>query len=162
MKTILAYILTLLHISNPFAEKASEKNVHVIHGKKMVRMEIPELTPEQKKIVARITFYHNHQDSYGSKTASGKKARQGITVAAHPDFKFGTKLTIPKMKSVLGDAEFVVQDRGTAVTRKTASKKKCYVFDIYITARSAREGDRLIKKYSTLLGEYASVYVHKS
>lgn len=124
----------------------------------MVRNAIPELTKEQKKVLARITFYHKYQDQYGDKLAIGGRAKQGVTIAAHPDFKFGKQLTIPKLQNVIGSSKFVVQDRGTAITSKKASKKRTYVFDIYISAASRREGNKLINKYSNQLGEYTYVY----
>lgn len=128
---------------------------------KMTRNEIKPLTLEQQKVYARITFYHKHQDQFGDRIASNPKGRaqQGITVAAHPKFKFGTKVQIPALKPVLGDDSFVVQDRGSAVTSRKASKKKAYVFDVYVKARNKREGDKLIAQYARKLGMYTYVYI---
>lgn len=86
---------------------------------------------------ARVTYYYP-QPPYGSKVACSKTkyATEGITVAAHPDFKFGTKLYIPELKNSVGDGYFTVQDRGPAVTRKSASNGKAYVVDVYVKSRS--------------------------
>jgi hypothetical protein len=82
---------------------------------------------------ARITYY-NPDSSWGSKVAcqKTKKAIKGVTIAAHPDFKYGTKVSIPGLAGVVGDGNFVVQDRGPAVTKKSASGGQGYVFDVYV------------------------------
>jgi adenine specific DNA methylase Mod len=86
-----------------------------------------------KKIKARITYYYP-QKPYGKKVSDKKTkiAKKGITVAAHPDFKFGTKIIIPDLKGKIGDGQFSVQDRGSAVTKKRAAKGKGYVFDVFV------------------------------
>lgn len=83
----------------------------------------------------RITYYNPNQDKWGSRVADPKtkKAKEGVTVAAHPKFNFGTEIFIPKLKGVVGDGKFVVQDRGGAVTKKRASGGGAYVFDVYIS-----------------------------
>jgi len=86
-----------------------------------------------KKINARITYYYPEAPFWRKVSdQSVKTATEGITVAAHPDFKFGKKIYIPDLENKLGDGKFVVQDRGTAVTKKKASAGKGYVFDIYV------------------------------
>ena len=60
------------------------------------------------------------------------RAKEGITVAAHPNFNFGTKVYIPDLKDVVGNGVFVVQDRGSAVTKKKAARGKAYVFDVFV------------------------------
>lgn len=86
-------------------------------------------SPKPNQIVARITFYHGD-----TKTSSGAKPQKGITVAAHPDFKFGTRVKIKELSRHFGDSEFVVQDRGSAVTKKKASHGKAYVFDVFVNS----------------------------
>ena len=105
---------------------------------------------------ARITFYSHNSDKYGSRVADPtiKRAKQGITVAAHPDFKFGTEIEIPELKQYLGDTTYTVQDRGSAVTKKRASRGKAYVFDVYV------EDPKLIRKFYTI-PEYMTVRVKK-
>lgn len=113
--------------------------------------------PTTKQVIeARITFYSAHEDKWGSRVAcqETKRATQGVTVAAHPDFDFGTKLIIPELKNVVGDDDvFIVQDRGSAVTKKKASKGGAYVFDVFV--QSNKQKNYLAKK----LPEYMSVRV---
>ncbi len=106
------------------------------------------------KIRARITYYSTGEDKWGARNADpkSKRSKVGVTVAAHPRFKFGTKLFIPKLKGIIGDGDFIVQDRGGAVTRKVASKGKHYVFDVYVTPSQRR-------KYENQLSEYMDVYI---
>jgi 3D (Asp-Asp-Asp) domain-containing protein len=89
-----------------------------------------------QKIKARITYYYP-QAPFGKKVSdqNTKVAKKGITVAAHPDFKFGTKIIIPNLKGKVGNGTFIVQDRGSAVTKKKASKGKGYVFDVFVDNR---------------------------
>ena len=65
-----------------------------------------------------------------------KKAKQGITIAAHPDFKFGQEVFIPFLRNKIGDGHFTVQDRGSWVTKKKASSGKTYVFDVFVNSKS--------------------------
>jgi len=111
---------------------------------------------EYTKIRARITYYSIGQDKYGSKNAdpTSKRSRVGVTVASHPDFKFGTKIKIPQLKGYVGNGEFIVQDRGGAVTRKTASNGHCYVFDVYVSPSNRR-------KFTYNKPEYMDVYIIK-
>lgn len=97
----------------------------------------PSVVSEPKNYNARITYYYP-APPYGSKVAcqNTRYAKEGITVAAHPDFKFGTKIYIPQLKNVVGDGYFIVQDRGSAVTKKSAAKGRGYVFDVYVTSSS--------------------------
>lgn len=106
---------------------------------------------------ARVTFYST-DGRWGSRVADTKTAyaKEGITVAAHPDFKFGTKVYIPALKGKFGDGIFTVQDRGVAVTRKRASRGRTYVFDIYVRSRSKV---RVSAQDNT---EYMQVYVIKA
>ena len=111
---------------------------------------------ELESYLARITYYSN-DSRWGNKVAcqSSKKAKEGITVAAHPDFGFGTKIIIPELKDKIGDGEFEVQDRGPAVTKKVASRGKAYVFDVYVSSKNK------INKYAAVKPEYMKVYVVK-
>ena len=105
---------------------------------------------------ARITYYST-DSKWGNRVACqrSKRAKEGVSVAAHPNFKFGTKLYIPQLKGKIGDGNFIVQDRGGAVTSKKASRGKAYVFDIYVTSHSK------IRKYAYSEPEYMKVYVVK-
>jgi hypothetical protein len=108
----------------------------------------------ERQIKCRITYYCG-MDKWGSRTADPKtkKAIKGITVAAHPDFKFGQKIHIPQLKGVIGNGDFIVQDRGSAVTKKRASKNKTYVFDVFVSSPAE------IRKMSRQNPEYMTVYI---
>lgn len=82
---------------------------------------------------ARITYYYGHDRVAWSKV---QKPVEGSSVAAHPDFKFGTKILIDGLKNIVGDGIFTVHDRGPAVTKKVASKGKLYVFDVFISDKA--------------------------
>ena len=88
----------------------------------------------------RITYYCG-DDKWGDQVAdpATKRAITGVTVAAHPDFPFGTKIFIPELKGHIGDGHFIVQDRGAWVTSKKAAQGKAYVFDVYVPTK--REQD---------------------
>ena len=83
---------------------------------------------------ARITYYTVGEDRFGSRVAdpSVRRAKPGVTIAHHPRYKFGTRVRIPELKGFVGDGEFIVQDRGSAVTRKKASHGKTYVIDVFV------------------------------
>jgi 3D (Asp-Asp-Asp) domain-containing protein len=111
---------------------------------------------EVVKVRARITYY-SPCAVWGWQVASQKtdRAKRGVTVAAHPNFEFGTKVIIPELKGVVGNGEFIVQDRGSAVTSKKAARGKAYVFDVFVPSSS--EVNRLARKES----EYMDVIVVK-
>ena len=110
-----------------------------------------------KPIKARITVYSAHEDHFGSKVAmcSKMRAKQGETVAAHPDFKFGTKLIIPELGKLLGDSIYEIQDRGSSITKKIASFGKSYVFDVFI-AGSNRNMRRITKNWPPYMDVFVS------
>lgn len=112
---------------------------------------------KMEKIRARITYYYPEAPFYKKVSAPNVKcAISGVTIAAHPKFKFGTKIVIPALAKVFGDSLFVVQDRGPAVTKKTASKGKGYVFDVYVDSRS------IMNKFKKQLPMWMDVYIEKS
>jgi len=106
-----------------------------------------------QELTARITYYEPCAQ-WGNQVACPKtpRAQKGITVAAHPDFKFGTKIYIEQLDGVLGDGYFIVQDRGPAVTKKTASRGRNYVFDVFV---HSREDIKRLQK----LGDYMQVEI---
>ena len=113
--------------------------------------------PTSSKVYnARVTFYST-DGRWGSRVADKKTthAKEGVTVAAHPDFKFGTKVYIPSLKGKFGDGIFTVQDRGSAVTRKRASHGRAYVFDVYVRSHSK------VRSSARNSTEYMKVYVIK-
>jgi len=145
MKKILLTLLTLLLSCSCAIAKPATKHK-------------PAITIVQKKnknsicgrIRARVTYYCA-EFPFGSHVAQPgvKKATPGKTIAAHPDFKFGTEVHIPK----LNNGKFVVQDRGSAITRKTASKGKTFVFDVFCHNRSE------MNRFAKLNPEYMDVII---
>lgn len=111
---------------------------------------------QPKKIWARLTYY-NPSQAGGWKVAASKsiKNKQGVGIAAHPDFKFYTRVEIPVLNGVIDkDATFWVLDRGRDVTAKKASKGKAYVFDVFVTKTG-----RAFKNFCKTAPEWGWVYV---
>lgn len=104
---------------------------------------------------ARVTYY-SEDGIWGNRVAcqKAKFAKEGVSVAAHPMFKFGTKVEIPALKGIIGDGEFIVQDRGPAVTKKVASRGKTLVFDVYVSSKAK------IQMMKTKVPDYVEVIVH--
>ena len=90
-----------------------------------------------KKIKARITYY-TADKKYGVRVADPKTkyATEGVTVAAHTNFKFGSAISIPHLKGKIGNGNFIVQDRGSAVNSKKAAGGRGYVFDVYVKSHT--------------------------
>ena len=90
--------------------------------------------PKPNMVKAKLTLYTPHEDKYGARVACPKikRAKQGETVAMERAFPFGTRVIIPGMKNIIGDNEFFVQDRGTAVERRVASRGAYPVIDIFV------------------------------
>lgn len=103
---------------------------------------------------ARITFYSSDK-KWGNRVADTKIrcAKENITIAAHPDFAFGTKVYIPQLKNKFDDGIFIVQDRGSAVTKKKASRGKAYVFDVYVSTHGK------VKTNAKHNAEYMTIYI---
>lgn len=101
----------------------------------------------KQTIKARITYYNAHEDKWGSQVLCSvhMRAKEGVTVAAHPDFPFFKKIEIPELKGILGTGKFEVEDRGSAVTKKKASGGTCYVFDVFLSGGHKRL--RYFEKY---------------
>jgi len=124
----------------------------------------PSIPREFKRvdpIKVRLTFYHNHEDAYGSRVAMDPsiRAEEGVTVAAHPDFDFGSLIYIPELAGVLGNGQFIVQDRGSAVKTKKASGGREYVIDVFLNAPTYRQAERKMKRFMREYGDYAIVYI---
>jgi 3D (Asp-Asp-Asp) domain-containing protein len=99
---------------------------------------------------ARLTFYNKHEDKYGSHIASSsrRRATAGHTLAAESAFPFGTKVHIPVLDKILGDGHCVVEDRGSAVERRKASRGLTPVFDLYAeTKKKMKQWAKLIPAY---------------
>lgn len=95
------------------------------------------LRPDSRKGIARVTFYNRHEDKYGNRIASSncRRAKRGYTCAAERGFPFGTIVRIPWLARVLGTTTYVVEDRGSAVEKRKASKGATPVFDIYVDTK---------------------------
>ena len=109
---------------------------------------------EGVKIRARVTFY-NPCKRWGDQVASPsvKKAKEGVTVAASKKIPFGTKIKIPELEGIVGDGNFIVQDRGSAVCSKRASKGNAPVIDVFVS--SAHK----VNKYKTQVPDYLEVEI---
>ena len=109
---------------------------------------------EKKYVLMRVTYYTTDR-YYGNKVAWSKVkvAKKGTTVAAHPRLPFGTKVVIPQLNGVVGTGQFVVQDRGTAVTRKVASRGKTDVLDVFVDCKQE------LKRLARTMPGYMKVYV---
>jgi 3D (Asp-Asp-Asp) domain-containing protein len=90
----------------------------------------------------RVTFYHRFEDRFGARTSIGRRAIEGVTVAAPKNVPFGSKLFIPDLAGKIGTGHFVVQDRG----RKVVGDR----IDIYIEAATRLQAQRKIKSLMCL------------
>lgn len=91
--------------------------------------------PHSVKKKARVTYYHVGEDKWGSRIATGGRAKQGVTIAAERAFPFGTAIRIPELRGLVGDGNFVVQDRGRYVQSRKASRGECPVFDVFVSSK---------------------------
>lgn len=105
-------------------------------------------------INARITYY-TPESSDGKRVAWSKvkAAKEGVTIAAHPKLPFGTKVLIPELKGVVGDGTFIVQDRGTAVTSRKASRGKTDVIDVFVNS------ERKLRNITKTKPEYMKIHI---
>lgn len=101
---------------------------------------------------ARITYFSDGKKVAWSKQKTGV---DGVSLAAHPNFKFGTKVSIPALKGIIGDGSYVIHDRGPAVTKKVAARGKGYVFDVYVS------NPALVRKYAKALPTWMDVTVYE-
>jgi 3D (Asp-Asp-Asp) domain-containing protein len=95
--------------------------------------------------LARVTYYWaGNGGQIGAKTATGKIARCGETVAVDPKIiPYGSVVKIPKMNK-----EMVAVDTGSAVKARTASKKlgrNNIVIDVFCANKKIAE--ERTKKY---------------
>lgn len=114
-------------------------------------------TIQGKKFIGkcRITYYTAHEDKYGARVAdpNTRRAQQGVTVAAHPTFPFGTTIEIPELKSLNSTGIFVTQDRGGAVTRMKASHRTAYVWDVFLAC-----GNKAMRAFQKMHPAYMDVW----
>ena len=143
--TMLLLPLSLVNCANAKdLAKVAKPNNETIHDE-------PNSDSLGKRIRARVTYYCPER-IFGTHVAQPKiaKATDGITVAAHPDFKFGTRIKIPELST----AKMLVQDRGPAVTKKLASRGKTYVFDVFCSSRAE------MKRLARTMPEYMDIIVN--
>jgi 3D (Asp-Asp-Asp) domain-containing protein len=89
---------------------------------------------EKDYFLARVTFYTDCP-TYGKKTASSRIAEEGTTIAAAKTVPFGTKFRIPRLKEWMNtDGVFRTDDRGPALDKRTASRGKLPVIDVYVSS----------------------------
>ena len=105
-------------------------------------------------ITARITYY-TPECAYGKRVAWSKvkAAKEGVTIAAHPKLPFGTRVLIPELKGVVGNGTFIVQDRGSAVTSKKASRGKADVIDVFVNS------ERKLRKITKTKPKYMKIHI---
>lgn len=111
-------------------------------------VEAKEKPRRTETVRARITYY-----SMGQQVAWSKQKRgiPFVSCAAHPRFPFGTKVSIPALRGKVGSGEFVVHDRGPAVTSRKASSGKTAVIDIYVGSKAN------VRKFMYSMPMYADV-----
>lgn len=115
-----------------------------------------------KALYARITYYNRHEDKFGNQVACSTKlrAKQGRTVAAHKDFPFGTKVSIPALKEEIGPGPLIVEDRGRHVNSKKAVPRQwrdwMYDFDVYLDMSK-----RAANRFANNQPPYMTVYVEQ-
>ncbi len=117
----------------------------------LVSCEVPRPTPTP--IIARVTFYHPHEDKWGSRIATGGRAREGWTMAAPRVVPFSTKVVAPLLNGVVGTGHFNVEDRGGALERYY--RKGQLRLDVYVDSR------RRCKWLGSHLPEFMPVILEK-
>lgn len=118
---------------------------------------VTEHVPEVEIYKARVTYY-SPDPKWGTQVACPNTPRAvvGRSIAAHPDFDFGTKVYIPELKGVVGNGLFRVDNRGSAVTSKRAAGGRAYVFDVYVGCRQR------VRRMKTAVPDYMTVVVRRS
>lgn len=117
-----------------------------------------------KPITARVTYYTPFEDKWGWLNACPDtgRSKEGVTVAACHSQSFGTKVYIPGLEGQLeqvgykvgdGDGAFVIQDRGSAVSKRTASKGKYPIIDVFVKSNTRR--NQLMRK----MPDYMTIYI---
>lgn len=104
---------------------------------------------DSSEITARITYYWpGGSGQVGTKTSTGNVAKSNKTAAVDPKvIPYGSKINIPMMQKV-----YVAHDTGSAVVKRTASRKlgrDNIVVDIFCSSR--KEASYYIKKYPTFM-----------
>src|SRR5438876_9496042 len=128
------YILGILFLGLISEGSAlTTRQIEGIHRTHVVSCGLPRIEQRMKDVskckgMARVTAYNPYEKDkikvkhgrhyvwhwiqWGRRTASGIKAVQGITCAAAKKFPLYTKVYFPKLKGIIGNRIFEVQDRG--------------------------------------------------
>lgn len=92
-----------------------------------------------KDLWVRVTYYNAQDCPYGSRTATGRKAIEGITCAVDPRIiPYGSIIEADALEKFFGDRFFIAHDTGSAVKRRIAARRwgrNVPVIDIYIKTR---------------------------
>ena len=114
--------------------------------------EVPQPSQKSRQVAGlhplrvRVTFYGGARERVACPRI--RFAQQGLSVAAHPKYPFGTKFIIPQLKPYLGNDTFIVHDRGSAVTSRRASHGRADVIDVFVNSMTT------LRKFERDLPEY--------
>lgn len=92
-----------------------------------------------EELQVRVTYYDAESCVFGSQTATGRRAVEGVTVAVDPKvIPYGSVIEIDELRGVLGEGRFVAHDTGSAVKSRRASKahgRNLPVVDVFVKTR---------------------------
>ena len=110
-------------------------------------------TAAKRTIRARVTFYHPHEDHYGSRIAMTKRfrAQEGRTMAAPKVLPFQTHVVVPQLNGIVGDGSFNIEDRGGALERYY--RRGQLRLDVYVASR------RKMRRLEYGMPEYMEVVI---
>jgi hypothetical protein len=108
---------------------------------------------------AKVTYYFKKEDKYGSKIATGGRAKEGVTVAVRRKLmQLGQFCHIPQFIHLFGHSDMRVEDRGRNVERLKASHGKTEVVDTYLECNNRREFNRRVAWCQNQIGDYVDIY----
>lgn len=95
--------------------------------------------PDQNRAAigpARVTYYCSSEDRrWGNTRADGGKIQPCRTAAMSKEIPFGSAVRIPALLPVIGNQDFTVQDRGSAVESRKASRGLLPIVDIAVESK---------------------------
>src|SRR6266446_1087767 len=98
--------------------------------------ETTQVALRTKCIKARVTYYCASEDRrWKNKRADGGRIQPCRTAAMSKSVPFGSVIRIPALCPVLGNCDFVVQDRGGAVESRKASHGLLPIVDIAVQSK---------------------------
>jgi hypothetical protein len=117
------------------------------------------IKPYKNHVRARVTYYHRHEDKFGSNVAIGGKAKEGITIAVRQKLMaLGHACFIPQFVNRLGTGYMRVEDRGRDVERLKASHKKEEVADVYLECKNRHIFNKRVAYYEKEIGPYIDLF----